>query len=107
MSEILTSASEFVRPYIYKIAMAITAAMLALFGDHINGAIRTMVKDYNFLIRLIVFILLVAFGYGALGLAMAHVLAKLLAGIPNLYLFASLLLVFILIGIIAEEKKHI
>ena len=107
MNEMLVSASEFVRPYTCKIAMAITAAMLALFGDHINGAIRSMVKDYNFLIRLTVFIFLVAFGYGALSLGMSHVLSNLLSKIPNLYLFPSLIIIFILIGIIAEEKKRI
>ncbi|MDD4872632.1 MAG: DUF3392 family protein [Kiritimatiellae bacterium] len=107
MTEILTSASQFLHPYLYKIAMAITAALLVLFGDHINGFIRDMVKDYNFFVRLTVFLLVVAFGYGALTLLLTHLLSKLLAEIPNLYLFPSLLLTFVIIGLIAEEKKHI
>ena len=107
MNDVLTSASEIVRPYLYKIAMAITAAILVLFGEHINSIIRNMVKGYNFFVRLTVFIFVVAFGYGALTLAIAHLLARLLAQIPNLYLFLVLLLIFIAIGIIAEEKKQI
>jgi hypothetical protein len=107
MNEILISASQSLCPYLYKIAMAITAACLVLFGDHVNGWIRDMVKSYNFFIRLTVFIIVVTFGYGALTLLLAKALEQVLIMIPALYLLPVLMLIFIIIGIIAEEKKHI
>ena len=107
MNEILISASQTLRPYLYKIAMAITAACLVLFGDHVNGWIREMVKGYNFVIRLMVFIIVVTFGYGILTLMLAKILEQALDMIPSLYLCPTLIVIFVIIGIIAEEKKHI
>ena len=107
MNELLTSAAELLRPYLHEISVAITAAILVLFGDHINGFVRDSVKNYNFLIRLTVFILIVTFGYGALSLFLGHVLSSLMYRIPKLYLCPVLILTFIIIGVIAEEKKHI
>lgn len=107
MNEILIAASDLLRPHLYKVAMAITAAMLVMFGDHLNGFIRDTVKSYNFFVRLMVFILVVAFGYGALTLLLARLLTNLLAQIPKAYLCPALALIFIVIGLIAEEKKHI
>jgi len=107
MNEVLTSAAEFLRPYLYQISVAITAALLVLFGHHINGFIRDSVKNFNFLIRLTVFILIVTFGYGALSFFLSHVLSSMISQIPKLYLCPVLILTFIIIGVIAEEKKHI
>lgn len=107
MNELLTSAADILRPYLSQISVAITAALLVLFGDHLNGFVRDSVKDYNFLVRLTVFILIVTFGYGALSLFLAHVLAGLIGQIPKFYLCPALILTFIIIGVIAEEKKHI
>jgi len=107
MNEILISASQHLYPYLYKIAMAITAACLVLFGDHVNGWIRDMVKGYNFFVRLSVFIIVVTFGYGLLTLLLAKVLEQTLDMIPSLYLCPVLIVIFVIIGIIAEEKKHI
>jgi len=107
MNDILVSASQSLCPYLYKIAMAITAACLVLFGNHVNGFIRDMVKGYNFFLRLAVFIIVVTFGYGALSLLLGKILEQFLAMIPLLYLCPVLIVIFIIIGIIAEEKKHI
>ena len=114
MSNILTlatmpliAASTALRPHLSQITLAFSATLLAIFGNDINGSVKDLVKDSPFPVRLLVFILLVAFGYGALTLAISHFLAYVLAGTDNLWLSPIVVAAFVLVGFLAEHKKHI
>jgi hypothetical protein len=54
-----------------------------------------------------VFILLVAFGYGAASLVISHFLAGLLMRVDSLHLAGIVFFAFVLIGALAEHKGHV
>lgn len=107
IANLCASASQGTRPYLTQVALAISSTLLAIYGGDINGWFKDLVKGYPFVLRVLAFVLLVAFGYGALGLAMAHFLAVLLGMLANVILAPVICLVFLLIGLLAEEKRHI
>lgn len=100
-------ASRGMRPYLPQIAIAISSTLLAIYGGAINGWVKDCVKPYHFLLRLLVFVLLVAFGYGVLNMLIAHFLGQLMGMFSNAVLMPITVFVFILIGLLAEENKHI
>lgn len=51
--------------------------------------------------------MLVAFGYGALNLVLAHLLSQMLITTDDLWLSPIILVVFIGIGLLAEEQRQI
>lgn len=95
------------RPHLGGIALAISSTLLAIYGTAINGWVKEQVAQYHFIVRVLAFVLLVAFGYGAANLAISHLLARMLARIDDLYLFPLVLLAFLGIGTLAEHEKHI
>ena len=88
-------------------AVAITSTILAVFGNHVNKVFKDVIRQRHFIVRVTAFVLLVTFGFGAINLLISHVLAKILAGTNDLYLFPIILGTFIAIGVIAEQKNHI
>jgi hypothetical protein len=107
IAHLCESGSRGLRPYLPLVALAITATLFALYGDGINKYVKDLVKDYHFLLRLLIFVLLVAFGYGALSLVIAHFLAQVMGMLNNLLLLPLTVLIFVLIGFLAEEKNQI
>lgn len=100
-------ASQSIRPLVPQVAIAITSTFLALFGGAINGWFKYVIKRHHFIVRVSAFVMLVAFGYGALNLALAHLLSQMLIKTDDLWLAPVVLAVFIAIGVMAEEKRQI
>lgn len=100
-------ASQSIRPILPQVAIAITSTLLAVFGGAINGWFKLLIRKRHFIVRVAAFVLLVAFGYGALNLVLAHLLSQMLVKTDDLWLAPVILVVFIIIGIMAEEKRQI
>ena len=103
----ITWTSHFIRPYLPQISIAITSSILALFGSEINGWFKAIIRKRPFLIRVGAFVMLVAFGYGALNLFCAHLVSRILAQASDSLLAPVILAVFVIIGWLAEEKRQI
>ncbi len=99
--------SAAVRPHLAGVALALSGTLLAIYGNDINGCVKAWVKQFPFVIRAVVFILLVAFGYGAAALAISHLVARWLGQVNDPYLALVTLCAFIAAGILAEHKRHI
>jgi uncharacterized membrane protein len=100
-------ASQSIRPVIPQVSIAITSSLLAVFGGAINGWFKLAIKRYHFIVRVFAFVMLVAFGYGALNLALAHLLSQLLITTDDFWLSSIILVVFMGIGLLAEEQRQI
>jgi len=103
----LTDVSIFMRGHLASISLATVASLLAVFGGEISRSVRNSIKSYNFFVRAGVFILLVTFGYGALTVLFASLLARGLAHLDNRWLAPVVVFTFVVIAIVAEEKKQI
>lgn len=97
----------YLRQHLDDIATAIVATLLVTFGNDINGFIKRTIKKNHFIVRLGVFVLVCAVGYGLATLYLADILHKTLVAIPGRYLLPGIILIFIGLGLIVESRKQI
>lgn len=102
--DLIVTLSRWSRGHLYDISLAIMASLLVIFGPAINHWVQRQVGSLNFAFRTLIFILLCAVGYG---LAMIYVTPWLMRGLGhfnNFTLAPVLLLLFIVIGVLAERR---
>lgn len=107
MDILVERLSQFMRNYLREISVALIATVLALYGGYINEAVKSLLKSYHFIVRFMVFVLLCAFGYGALSIYAAKFVRLLLAQLSNLWLAPVIVASFLIIGLLAEHKRKI
>ena len=103
----LVQASLWVRPHLMTVAIMIVATLLVLYGNNINAVVKRNINHYPFVVRVIIFILLCAFGYGLLTNLLSPFLASQLAQLSNLYLAPAVLLISVALGVLAERKRQV
>jgi hypothetical protein len=107
MTTILTTISDWFRPHLLAISLAILATILTIYGDGINRAVKKQFSGASFLVRLSAFVALCAFGYGFLNIALGKVLAQMLGGLDGRTLAPVIVAVFFCLGLLAERRKQI
>lgn len=100
-------ASHSIRSILPLVSVALTSTVLAVFGGEINNSFKTLVKKRPFIVRVCAFVALVAFGYGALNLAISHLLSQVLARADDLWLAPVVIVAFFAVGVLAEHKRQI
>ncbi|MEH8020465.1 MULTISPECIES: DUF3392 domain-containing protein [Rheinheimera] len=95
------------RPYVRDIALAMVATCLVVFGDDINRFVRRQIATLHFIWRTGIFVLLCAFGYGALTIFLTPVVAGQLGKLSNLWLPWVSLGIFTVLGILAQRKRQV
>lgn len=95
------------RPYVRDIALALVATALVVFGDNINAFVRRQTLSLHFFWRTLIFILLCAFGYGALTIFLTPLVAAQLAKLTNLWLPWITLAMFIALALLAQRKRQL
>lgn len=103
----LSSLSRWLNPYNSQIAMTIIATVLVVYGDMLNKQIKKLLSPHHFILRTLGFVLICAFGYGALIIFSTPLVKSLLLQIPSLYRGLSIVLVFLLLGYLAEHRRYI
>ncbi|MEE2024783.1 MULTISPECIES: DUF3392 domain-containing protein [Alkalimonas] len=106
LQEMLLQWGALFRPYVRDIALAMVATCLVVFGDDINRFIRRQIHSLHFIWRTLIFVLVCAFGYGAVTLFLTPIVAKQLAGLSNLWLPWVTLGIFTLLGILAQRRRQ-
>lgn len=106
-NSLLNEWGSLFRPYVRDIALAMVATCLVVFGDDINRAVRRQIAHLHFIWRTSIFILLCAFGYGALTIFLTPVVAKQLAKLSNIWLPWLCLVIFIILGSLAQRKRQL
>ena len=95
------------RPYVRDIALAMVATCLVVFGDDLNRLVRRQTAVLHFVWRTVIFILLCAFGYGAMTIFLTPLVAAQLAKLSNLWLPWLSLGIFIVLGMLAQRKRQL
>ena len=104
--EYIALPSAWGRDHLSAIATAFTTALLVIYGDNINRAVKNRVRRYNFLVRTVAFVLLCSFGYGMLTVVITPSVAQLLRYFGDRYLTLAVVVAFFAIGLLAERKKY-
>lgn len=107
LEPLLYDLSDWISPHTDNIALAIIATLLVIFGEDINRTVKKQLRPFPYLVRLFGFIILCAFGYGAMTVYATPLMESLIKQIPELYLAPCIALLFILIGLLAERRRQI
>jgi len=102
--DFLATCSRFCRAHLSEIALAIMACLLVLFGSGFNRWIRRKIGSLNFVFRTLLFVVLCVLVYGLAILYLTPLLTQGLAYFGSYSLFPALLLIFLLIGILADRS---
>jgi hypothetical protein len=103
----LTQLTQWIQPYYSEVALTILATILVVYGDVVNKHIKRMISPYHFVIRTTVFVLICAFGYGLLVVLVTPYVKQLIIWVPYLYRGLAVVLVFFILGYLAEHRRYI
>ncbi len=106
-AELASVFSRWLRPSIGSIATAMTATILVVYANDFSRWLKKRIRKYHFILRAAVFVVVCAFGYGAVTLFVSRIIAGYLRLLDNVLLAPVVVGVFVLIGIAAEHKNHI
>lgn len=102
--DLIATLSRWSRSHLSDISLAIMATLLVLFGPAINAWVQQRIDSLNFVFRTLPFVLICAVGYGLAMVFVTPWLAKGLGYFNNYTLAPVLLLVFFVIGMIADRS---
>ena len=101
----MVDLDRYLRPHLDKVAMSIVATTLFLYGSQLHGVIKKQIDGCPLLLRVLLLILICAFGYGSLTVRCSMLIQHLLSFFDKHYLAPVVLGLFLLLGILAERKK--
>ncbi len=109
ISRLLEDFSNYIlqKGYLLEISIAQIAIVLVVYGGEITKYFRKWLKPYPFVMRVTAYILVNVFGIGILTVFGGRLLALGYSYIDAVFRMIVVLVIFILIGILAERKKQI
>lgn len=93
--------------HLHAISIAVIASLLVIYGSDINRFIKRLVGGSHFVIRLGIFMLVCAVGYGLATILLAELLRNALVMIPRQYLVLSIIGIFGLLGLLADSRRQV
>lgn len=102
--DMIATVSRWSRGHLYEISLALLATLLVLFGPGINAWVQRSISGLNFILRTLIFVLVCAIGYGLVMVYLTPLLAQGLGHFNNYTLAPVLLLVFFVIGVLADRS---
>ena len=83
------------------------ATLLVVYGDIINKQVKRSLSGLHFILRSGLFVLLCAFGYGALTLYGAPLLHHIFKFVAYEYRGVAFIVAFVALGVAAERRRYI
>lgn len=102
--DLIVTLSRWSRSHLSDISLAIMATLLVLFGPAINAWVQRTIGNLNFVLRTLLLVVFCAVGYGLAIVFLTPWLAKGLAHFNNFTLAPVLILIFVVIGIMADRN---
>jgi hypothetical protein len=99
--------SNWIRPYVDEVALAVVASILVIYGKAINDLVKQAFKKWPFAVRVLVFMVVCAFGYGALTVLATRFLQRFLSGLGSAQLTIVIGGFYFLVGMLAQKKRQV
>jgi hypothetical protein len=96
----------WIKQHLSTISMVFTTALLVIYGDNINRAVKNRIRSYHFLVRTFVFMLLCSVGYGLLTTLITPSIGRLLTLGGDRLLTPVVLASVCFIGFLADQKRY-
>lgn len=103
----ITVVSQWMRPHLSAIAMAMVATLLVIFGQGLTQLIKMQIGKYNFWVKLSLFVVISAFGFSLLSEFVIPLGVTQLASLSDVWLAPVIVAIFYGIGWIAQKKQMI
>lgn len=107
IQELLWRLGSWTREHTSAIALAIVATLLVVYGNDINNWLKKRLRPYPMPVRILGFVLMCAFGYGAMTVFLTPYLAQWIGMISTRWLAPAVAGIFLLIGWLAEKRQQI
>lgn len=107
MSAYTIHISHILAEYFDEMSLMLLATLLVVYGDIINKHIKRTLSPYHFVVRCALFVVLCAFGYGALTVYGAPFLHYLFNYIAYEYRGLAFVVAFFALGLAAERRRYI
>ena len=104
--QICSSLSHAMRPHTSQIAMGFIATILVIFGNDLSGLVQKWIKNFNFFVRILIFVLICAVGYTLIADWLIRLVRLFLLSLDNRFYSPIVIVSFVIAGIIAERKKY-
>ena len=101
--DLIVTLSRWSRSHLSDISLALMATLFVLFGPALNAWVKNTVSSLNFFLHTLIFVLVCAVGY-AWPSSFSPWMTQGLAHLNNYSLAPVLLLIFFLIGVIADRN---
>jgi hypothetical protein len=107
MSEFAAEISRLLSPYYTEMSIMLMATLLVVYGDVVNKHIKRILAPCHFIIRVALFVVLCAFGYGMMTLYGAPFIQHVIAFLPWQYQGLGFIFAFLSLGVLAEQRRYI
>ncbi len=107
VNEVLMRSGLWAAAHLNSIALALVATLLVIYGDNLNQFVKRRLRPYPRILRILGFVLMCAFGYGALTVFFTPIFANWLTWIPVKWLGVVVVTLFLFIGWLAESKRQV
>ena len=104
---ILEISSSWFRPYLKEISFSFVATLLVIYGDKINSVIRRSTSKYQYMVRILAFVIVSGFGYGFATTYLADVVKDILNWKTGSMLGVSVITIFFVLGALADRKNQV
>ncbi|MCG5535898.1 DUF3392 domain-containing protein [Ectothiorhodospira mobilis] len=104
---LLLDAGAWLRGYVSQLALAFVATLLVIYGSDINRTVKGAVRTWPRIMRLLAFVVMCVFGYGALTVLITPWIARGLSQVDTFWLAPVVIGGFLLLGWLAERKNQI
>lgn len=105
IKELIYQAGLWLNSYLPDIALVMVVCLIALYANGFIRTVKRVVGQRHFIVRTTVFVLMTAFGLGFITLWGAPIMMKLLLLFGVMWLPFTVLVGFVLIGVLADKKS--
>ncbi|KFZ36017.1 membrane protein [Shewanella mangrovi] len=102
----LSRTGAMLHPWMNEIATAMVSCIIVVFGADCNRWLRQQLGARSFILRTLIFIVVNAFGFGLLIVAVSPWLAGQLRHMPAMWMLLLVCAVFFLIGSWAQRNRQ-
>jgi hypothetical protein len=99
--------ASFIHTYLHEIAFGITSITMVLFGPYINRNLQRLVRNFHWLLRYVIFVLLCTAGYAFLSQVVYRGIKQMLHTLSNPLLVVTTVLLYLMLAWVAKEQKKI
>ena len=104
LSDQLIMFSLWLRPYLAQLILAMVASLLVIFGNDLMRLLKQQLGSLAWFLKVTLFVLFCAVGFGLLTSFLAPLLTALLAQMDDRWLGLLLVTAFYGIGVLAQKK---